>query len=201
MGLNEDAVDLLEIHDAGLVTDGFDERAQTQVAGAAQETFAGTNDERQRFGGEGVMAEASAVELIQNERLDGFGGQTWQECRVSDPRVDFLVDGQRERLQQGRLADEHQVMRAWEVLAQQAEFAQAVRGHEVGVINDGHEHFAGAMDAEGLLHQQAFAVVVAALEFDLERLAQNAQRVVVSVQGAVERQRFGGEGVLCKFIV
>jgi hypothetical protein len=29
MRLNEDAVDLLEIHDAGLVTDGFNERAQT----------------------------------------------------------------------------------------------------------------------------------------------------------------------------
>ena len=57
MGLDKNAVDLFEIHDAGLVTDGFDERAQTQVAGAAQQTFAGTNDERQRFGREGVMAQ------------------------------------------------------------------------------------------------------------------------------------------------
>ena len=35
VGLNEDAVDLLEVHDAGLVANGFDERTQTQVAGAA----------------------------------------------------------------------------------------------------------------------------------------------------------------------
>lgn len=35
MRLNEDAIDLLEIHDAGLVSHGFDERALTQVAGAA----------------------------------------------------------------------------------------------------------------------------------------------------------------------
>ncbi len=50
MGLDEDTVDLFEVHDAGLVTHGFDERAQAQVAGAAQETFARADDERQRFG-------------------------------------------------------------------------------------------------------------------------------------------------------
>ena len=33
--LEEDAVDLFEVHDAGLVAHGFDERTQTQVAGAA----------------------------------------------------------------------------------------------------------------------------------------------------------------------
>jgi hypothetical protein len=41
VGLDEDAVDLFEVHDAGLVTDGFDERSQTQVAGAAQQAFDG----------------------------------------------------------------------------------------------------------------------------------------------------------------
>ena len=92
----------------------------------------------------------------------------------------------RQGLQQGRLADEHQVVGAREVLAEQAQFAQAVGGHEVGVVNDGDEHFAGAMDAEGLLDQQAFAVMVAALELDLERLAEDAQGVVVGVQGAVD---------------
>lgn len=35
MRLNEDTVDLLEVHDAGLVADGFDEGAETQVAGPA----------------------------------------------------------------------------------------------------------------------------------------------------------------------
>lgn len=42
MGLEEDAVDLLEIDHAGLVTRGFDEGAQAEVAGAAQQAFAFT---------------------------------------------------------------------------------------------------------------------------------------------------------------
>ena len=92
----------------------------------------------------------------------------------------------RQGLEQGRLADEHEVVGAGKVLAEQAQFAQAVGGHEVGVVNDGHEHFAGAVDAEGFLDQQAFAVMVAALELDLEGLAEDAQGVVVGVQGAVD---------------
>ena len=99
-------------------------------------------------------------------------------------------------MQQRRLADEHEVVRAGKVLAEQAQFAQAVRRHEVGVVNDGHEHFAGAMDAEGLLDQQAFAVVVAALELDLEGFAEDAQGVVVSVQGAVDDRRDHAFGVV-----
>ena len=85
-----------------------------------------------------------------------------------------------------RLADEHQVVGAGKVLAEQTQFAQAIGGHEVGVVDDGHEHFAGAMDAEGFLDQQAFAVVVAALELDLEGLAEDAQGVVIGVEGAVD---------------
>ena len=75
MGLDEDAVDLFEVHDAGLVADGFDERAQAQVAGAAQESFAGADDQGQGVGGEGVVAQAGAVELVQDELFDGFGTQ------------------------------------------------------------------------------------------------------------------------------
>jgi hypothetical protein len=73
-----------------------------------------------------------------------------------------------------------------EVFAEQAQFAQTVRGHEVGVVDDGDEHFAGAMDFEGFLDEQAFAAMVAALELDLKSLAQNAQGVVVGVKGAVD---------------
>jgi hypothetical protein len=35
VGLDKDAINLLEVHDAGLVADGLDERTQTQIAGAA----------------------------------------------------------------------------------------------------------------------------------------------------------------------
>lgn len=59
----------------------------------------------------------------------------------------------------------------------------------MGVVNDRNQHLAGALEAEGLLHQQPFAAMVTAFEFDLESLAQDAQGVVVSVQGAVDDRR------------
>lgn len=66
----------------------------------------------------------------------------------------------------------------------------------MGVVNDGHEHFAGAVDFEGFLDQQALAVVVAALELDLEGLAEDAQGVVVGVEGAVNHRRNQALGVV-----
>ena len=71
MGLNEYAVDLFEIDDADLVAHGFDEAAQAQVAGAAQEAFAGADDQGQRLRREGVVAQAGAVELAQDEPVSG----------------------------------------------------------------------------------------------------------------------------------
>jgi len=47
----------------------------------------------------------------------------------------------------------------------------------VGIIDDGHEHFAGAMDAEGLLDQEPFAMVVPARKLDLEGFAEDAQGI------------------------
>ena len=44
MGLEEDAVDLLEIDEADLVAHGFEQRAQAEVAGAAQQAFTGTDE-------------------------------------------------------------------------------------------------------------------------------------------------------------
>ena len=72
-------VDLFEVHDAGLVADRLDERAEAQVAGAAQEALAGADDQGQGFRGEGVVAQAGAVELVEDEALDGFGSQARQE--------------------------------------------------------------------------------------------------------------------------
>ena len=124
------------------------------------------------------------------------GPRRGRSDRVSDAGADFLVDGQGQGLEQRGLADEHEVVGAGKVLAEQAQFAQAVRGHEVGVVNDGHEHFAGAVDAEGFLDQEALAVVVAALELDLESLAEDAQGVVIGVQGAVDHRGDHAFGVV-----
>jgi len=194
MGLNENAVDLFEVHNAGLVADSFDEGSQAEIAGASQQAFAGADDEHEGFGGERVVTQAGPVELIQDELLDGFRRQPLEQGRIGDAGADFLVDGQAQGLEQRWLAKEGQAVGAREVLAEQAQFAQAIGRHEVGVVNNGHEHFAGAMDAEGLLDQQAFAVVVAALELDLEGFAEDAQSVVIGVEGAVDHlgdQAFG----------
>jgi len=75
MGLNQNAVDLLEIHDAGLVADGFDERAQAKITGPAQESFTGTDDQCQRVGTEGVVSQSGAIELVEDKSFDGFGSQ------------------------------------------------------------------------------------------------------------------------------
>lgn len=56
----------------------------------------------------------------------------------------------------------------------------------MGVINDGDQHFAGTMDFEGFLHEQAFTAMIAALELELESAAQDAQGVVIGVEGAID---------------
>jgi hypothetical protein len=118
--------------------------------------------------------------------FDGFGAQAGQDDRIGDAGADFFVDGQSQRLQQRRLANEHQVVGVGKVLAEQAQFAQAIGGHEVRIVNDGHQQLAGAMDAKGFLNQKPFATVVATLELDLESLAEDAQGVVIGVESPVD---------------
>jgi hypothetical protein len=52
------------------------------------------------------------------------------------------------------------------------------------------------MHAEGLLHQQAFAVMVAAFKLDLKGFAEDAERIVVSVQRAIYHGRDHAFGVV-----
>jgi len=81
MGLDEHAVDLFEIDDAGLIADGLDERRHTEVFSSAQKPFAGAHDESERIGGEGVVAQPGVVEFAQNKRFDRFGREAWQDSR------------------------------------------------------------------------------------------------------------------------
>ena len=186
MGLDEHAVDVFEIDDAGLVAHGFDEGAQAEVAGASQQALAGADDQGQAFRREGVVAQPGAVQLAGDEGFDGFGTQARQHDRVGEAGADFFVDGEGQRLEQRRLANEHEVVGVGKVLAEQGQFAQAVGGHEMGVVNDGDEHLADAMDFEGYLDQQAIAAMIAALELNLKGFAKDAQGVVVGVEGAVD---------------
>ena len=196
MRLHEHAVDLFKIHGADLVAHGLDERAQAEVAGAPQEPLAGAHDEAERLGREGVVAQPSPVELFEHKRLHALGGEPLEQRRVGDPRADFLIHRKREALEQGRLADQDQVVGVREILAEQAQLAQALGRHEVGVVDDGHQHLAGAMDAESLLDQEPLAVVVAPLKLDLKRFAEDAQRVVIGVQGAVDHGRDHALGIV-----
>jgi len=89
-------------------------------------------------------------------------------------------------LEQRWLSDQNQIVRVRKIFAEQTKLSQALRGHEMGVVDDGDEHFAGAMDFEGLLDQEAFATVVVTFKLDLEGLAKDAQGVVISVKGPVD---------------
>jgi hypothetical protein len=50
VGLEQDAVDLFEIDDLDAVTDGLEQGADAEVASAAQDAFAGADNEIERFG-------------------------------------------------------------------------------------------------------------------------------------------------------
>lgn len=105
MRLHEDAVNLFEIDDTGLIADGFDQRGDAEIFGSTQQPFAGAHDEGERVGGEGVVAQTSAIQLGQDERFDRFGREARQDHRVGDSRSDFLVLSEGERLQKWRLGD------------------------------------------------------------------------------------------------
>jgi len=186
VGLNEDAVDLLEIDGAGLVAHGFDEGTNGEIAGAAEDSVPGAHDESESFGSERVVAKAAAVELIEEEGFDGLGGKPWHEGGEGDAGFDFLVDRKAQGLEQRGLAKEQEVVSAGEVLKEQAEFSQTVGRHEVGIVDDGNKHFAGTVETEGMSHELAFALVVVTMEVDFKSRAEDAKRVVVGVKGAVD---------------
>ncbi len=123
-----------EVDDAGLVADGFDERTEAEIASAAQKSFPGADDQGKAFRGEGVVAQARAIQLAEDEGLDGLGTQAWQRDRVGDAGSDFLIDAEAQGLQEWRLADQDRIVRMGKVFAEHAQFAQRVGGHEVGVV-------------------------------------------------------------------
>ena len=75
VGLQEDAVDVVDVD--GLVSgaDGLDEAADAEVAGLAQDAVGGADDQVHSWSCEGVMAEADAVEFTQDEVAHGIGAR------------------------------------------------------------------------------------------------------------------------------
>ncbi len=142
------------------------------------------------------MTQASAVHLVDQELFNHFWCQAWHDDRIGDAGADLLVDGQGQRLHELRLANEHEVVRSREVLEKEAQTAQALGGHEMSVVDDGDEQFVGSMDLEGFLDQEAFAAMVVAIELNLKGLAEDAQGVVVGVEGAVDDRSDHALGVV-----
>jgi hypothetical protein len=132
------------------------------------------------------VTETGSIHLSEEEGFDGLGSEARKHDGIGDPGTDLLVDGQSDGLHQGRLTDEDEVVRGREILEEEAQPAQTIAGHEVGVVDDRDEEFAGTMDLKSLLNEETLAGVVVALELELEGLAEDTQGVVVGVKGAVD---------------
>jgi hypothetical protein len=124
------------------------------------------------------------------------GANFFQQDRIDDAVFEVFVHGEGEATEQLGLGDKDQAVVFREVLEEQADLAQRRYVHEVRVVDDGGEHLAGAVQAARLLDEAAFAAHVDAICLDLKRLAQDAQRAVVSVERAVDDRRHDALGVV-----
>lgn len=67
VGLQEDAVDLLEIDGLGSVSDRHHHGSDAEVSDVPPDPFARSCNEAEGIDGEGVVAERDLVELIEDE--------------------------------------------------------------------------------------------------------------------------------------
>ena len=94
VGLQEDAVDLLQVDGFGAVAHGLEHGAEAEVSGAPEDALGGADDEAERVVGEGRVGECHLVELGADEVGHGVGGQFLQQDRVGDAVLDVFVDGE-----------------------------------------------------------------------------------------------------------
>ena len=71
--LHEYGVDLAEFDGAGLVADGFEQAAQTEVSGGAQDAFGGLDDEVEGLVAEGAIVQTDGGELTGDEGMHVIG--------------------------------------------------------------------------------------------------------------------------------
>jgi hypothetical protein len=81
-----------------------------------------------------------------------------------------------------RLCEKHEVVVLREVLEKEPEFAKAFHVHEMGIVDDGDEHFAFMIDLPAGLDEELFALGVAAIGFYFEGGAEYVEGVGVCVQ-------------------
>ena len=66
----------------------------------------------------------------------------------------------------------------------------------MSVINDRNEHFSGLVDLEGLLNEEAFAVMILPVELDFKGLTEDAEDVVIGVEGSIEDRSDDALGIM-----
>ena len=138
------------------------------------------------------MAQADAVEFAEDEVAQGIGPQAFDDDRIGDAALDVVVDAEVEIGEEAGSADEDEIVIFGEVFEEEPKLAEVAEVHEVGVVEDGGEAFAGVVEAEGLFDEFAFALKGGRFELDTESIAQNFYRIGVGVQSA----RDGGDEVL-----
>jgi hypothetical protein len=80
------------------------------------------------------------------------------------------------------LCEKDEVVVFREVFEKEPEFSQAVHVHEVGVVNDGDEHFAFMIDFPAGIDEEFFAFCVASVGFYFEGGAEDVECVCVGVE-------------------
>ena len=190
--LHQHAVDVVDVDGLGGTADGLDHAADAEVAGLTQNAVGRTHDQLDGGRREGVVAQADAVQFAQDEVAHVLAMEAFGDDRVGDAALDVQVDAQVQRGQQVGPADEDEVVVFGEILEEEPQLAQVGQVHEVSVVEDGGQRLAGAIEAEGLLNEPAFAGKSRAFELDAESLAEDLDGVGVGVQGASD----GGDQVL-----
>lgn len=159
-------------------------RSEDAVGGADEEIGGGRR--------EGVVGEPDAVEFAEEEVLQGVGPESFGDDGVSDAALDVVVDAEIEVGEEAGASDEHQVVVFGKVFEEEPQAAEVGEVHEVGVVEDGGECFAGVVECEGLFDEFAFAGESGALELDADGVAEDFDGVGVGVEGACD----GGDEVL-----
>ena len=70
MGLDEDAIDLLEVDGLGAVADRLDEGSEAEILHAPEDPLGRSHDEAERLCGEGCVRQGDLVELGEDEAVE-----------------------------------------------------------------------------------------------------------------------------------
>jgi hypothetical protein len=172
--------------------DRFQHRGQAEVAAAAQDPVGRANDQSGRGFGKRAVSQADAVQLAMDKLAHEIIVQPLGHHRIGHAALQVEVHRQVQTGQQFHLSDQDQVVVLGEVFQQQPQPAKVFHVHQVGVVDDRHQHSAGVIETECLLDQSPFALEGRAFERDSKRFAEDFDRVGVGVQGS----RDGGHQML-----